>query len=127
MGLALPKDTDALLMLKTLGYYIGDKVYDPLQNAHLRLCTSKTRPTVEIVMPGNGAGPIDQIITKYQEMIYHTCYETDDLAATIEAFDAAGLRCLPLTERKPAVLFGGRHVSFYRVVGWGIVELLENS
>lgn len=127
MGLALPNDTDALLMLEALGYDIGGKVYDPLQNAHLRLCTSKNRPAVEIILPGNGPGPIDQIITKYQEMIYHTCYETDDLEATLASFDAAGLRCLPLAERKPAVLFGGRHVSFYRIVGWGIIELLENA
>jgi len=31
-----------------------------------------------------------------------------------------------ITETTRAVLFGGRHVSFYKIFGWGIIELLES-
>ena len=125
-GLAVKKDDQALSMLRFLGYNIGEKLFDPLQNVYVRLCESVDHPAVEIVMPSpEGKSPIDTIITKYDELVYHTCYETDDRETVLTRLEEHGLRCLCISERKPAVLFGGCHVSFYKVVGWGIVELLE--
>jgi len=34
---------------------------------------------------------------------------------------------LPVVEPKAAVLFNGRNVSFYKVMGFGLIELLEKS
>lgn len=128
MGLAVKDDGPALTMLGALGYSAGERVLDPLQNVYVRLCTARDRPTVEIVQPGPGErSPVDGIISRFNEMIYHTCYETQDLAQTLAGLQAAGLRVLTLAPRQPAVLFGGRHVSFYRVQGFGILELLEGS
>lgn len=128
LGLAVKNDRDALVMLEALGYSPGEKIYDPLQNVHVRLCTAPLQPTVEIVQPGEeGKSPVDSIISKYNELVYHNCYETPDLAQTLAAIEGLGLRCMTLSERKPAVLFGGRHVSFYRVIGFGIIELLERT
>jgi len=127
IALSVRQDNDALLMLEFLGYSIGDRIYDPLQNVYMRLCTAPECPSVEVILPGDqGKSPIDLIISKYDELIYHTCYETRDLAKTLDCIEKTGLRCMPLSERKPAVLFGGRHVSFYKIVGWGIIELLES-
>jgi len=126
IGVAVRQDKDALAMLESLGYSIGDRIYDPLQNVYLRLCTALEHPSVEVVLPGDeGKSPVDSIISKYNELIYHTCYETPDLVKTLECIEKAGLRCMALSERKPAVLFDGRHVSFYKIFGWGIIELLE--
>ncbi|MCK4946274.1 MAG: VOC family protein [Alphaproteobacteria bacterium] len=127
LGLALRKDKDALIMLESLGYEIGEKILDPMQNVHVRLCKAQHHPDIEIVQSGEGKSPIDQIISKYNELIYHTCYETDDLGRTLAAIEKQGLRCLCLSERKQAVLFHGRHVSFYKIFGWGIIELLEKD
>ena len=128
IGLAIKQDRDALVMVESLGYGIGERIYDPLQNVYVRLCSTPGSPSVEFVQPGDeGKSPIDSIISKHGELMYHTCYETPDLAKTLEFFERAALRCLVLSERKPAVLFGGRHVSFYRIVGWGVIELLEAS
>jgi methylmalonyl-CoA/ethylmalonyl-CoA epimerase len=127
-GLAVKKDAQALDMLHFLGYAPGEKIFDPLQNVYVRLCTSPVHPAIEIVMPGpEGKSPIETLISKYDELIYHTCYETDNLAVTLAALEEKGLRCLCIAERRPAVLFGGRHVSFYKVFGWGIIELLEKA
>ena len=127
-GLAVRQDKDALVMLESLGYTIGDRIYDPLQSVYVRLCTNAEHPGVEILQPGDeGKSPVDSIISKYNELIYHTCYETPDLVKTLEDFETVGLRCMALSERKPAVLFGGRHVSFYKIFGWGIIELLERK
>lgn len=127
-GLAVKKDDEALKMLEALGYEPQTRIHDPAQNVYVRLCIAPGQPTIEIVQPGDeGKSPIDGIISKFGEMIYHSCYETPDLAQTLETIESAGLRCLPLGERKPAVLFGGRHVSFYKIFGWGILELLERN
>lgn len=127
-GLAVKQDKEALIMLEALGYMPGERIHDPLQNVYVRLCTASDRPTIEIVQPGDeGKSPLDAIISKYNELIYHTCYETPALAKTLASIEAAGLRCMTLSERKPAVLFGGRHVSFYKIFGWGILELLERN
>ena len=128
MGLAVKNDREALLMLEALGYKIGERIHDLQQNVDVRLCTSPVQPSVEIVQPGDeGKSPVDSILSKYNELIYHTCYETPDLAATLADIEKSGLRCMTLSERKPAALFGGRHVSFYKIFGWGIIELLERE
>lgn len=127
IGLALRQAEDAITLLGCLGYTIGGRIYDPLQDVHVRLCTSVEHPSIEFVQPGSEQTPIKSIVTKHGELMYHLCYETPDLAETLEEIERAGLRCIPQTERKPAVLFGGRHVSFYKIVGWGVIELLESQ
>lgn len=128
MGLAVRDDAAALVWLRSLGYECGEVVVDTRQKVRLRLCTSPNHPTVEIVSPIEGVpGPIDGIINKFNEMIYHTCFEIDDLGSALDQMRTAGLRVTTLTERAPAPLFGGRYVSFYRVPGVGIVELLERG
>ena len=126
LGLAVKDDKEALRMLAVLGYRMGDRCYDPKQNVYVRLCSAIAHPTVEIVQPGDeGKSPIDSILASHNTLIYHTCYETPDLDITLQGFRNAGLRLMRLSERKPAVLFDGRHVSFYMIAGWGIIELLE--
>lgn len=128
MGLALKKEEDALTFLKGLGYYEGSSVYDPEQKVNLRICTAEGKPSVELVTKADGEeGPLENILKKYNELVYHTCYETQDLDASLEAMENAGLRILPVSPRKPAILFGGRHVSFYTVMGFGLIEILEQA
>jgi hypothetical protein len=126
MGLAVKDDGAALTLLGALGYGWGERVFDPLQNVKLRLCTAPGRPTVEIVQPGGeGPSPVDGMISNHNALIYHTCYETDDLGATLAEMKRLGLRFVRISPPTPAVLFGGRRVSFYKVQGVGIIELLE--
>lgn len=128
LGLAVRDDAAALLWLHALGYQCGEPLVDSQQKVRLRLCTSSLRPTVEIVSPIEGmSSPVEGIVNKYNEMIYHTCYEVDDSATALDLMKAAGLRVTTLTKRTPAPLFGGRYVSFYRVPGVGIIELLERA
>ena len=58
-------------------------------------------------------------------IVYHACFETGDRAASIAAITAAKLNPICVSEPLPAVLFGGRAVSFYVVVGMGLIEILE--
>lgn len=125
MGLALKKEDEALKFLNGLGYKESERIYDPEQKVNLRICTAEGKPSIELVTKGEEASPLDNILKKYNELVYHTCYETENLGLTLQALDKAGLRVLPVSSRKPAVLFDGRHVSFYNVMGYGLVEILE--
>lgn len=124
-GLAVREDTDALNFLALLGYDCGPLVYDPVQNVRLRLCSHLAMPTVEIVMAGEGLGPLDAILRRQDQLLYHTCYEVDDRAGVLDALEQADLRVFEVLGPTPAILFGGRKVSFHTVMGLGLIELLD--
>jgi len=73
-------------------------------------------------------GPVDKFVQRHPSgIIYHLCYETDNLSAALAGLEAAGLRPMCISPATPAPLFGGRPVSFYNVVGMGLVEILESQ
>jgi hypothetical protein len=123
-GLALKSDADALLFLEALEYTISDLVYDPHQNVNLRLCEHPSQPDIEIVLPGDGPGPLTPILRRYEGLIYHTCYESADPAAYLQALDELGIDYAEVAPPKPAILLGGRLVSFYQIKGFGLIELI---
>lgn len=125
-GLAVQKDTEALIMLEGLGYINGENIYDPEQDVHVRLCTHPNMPTVEIVSKGKEDGPLKNILKRGNEMLYHSCYETENLEITLRSISNKGLRALPVSPRKKAILFGGKFVSFYYILGFGLIEILES-
>lgn len=127
LGLAVRVPDRATAFLQALGYTIGPRVRDALQNVHLSLCEHPTMPRVEVVWPTETEGPLTSILRVSAELVYHMCYETDDVEGTIRAMGrlVGAVRCV--SPPKPAVLFGGRRVSFYLVPGVGLVELLERA
>ena len=125
-GLAVRRPDEARKFVATLGYQLGEFVFEPAQNVHLQLCTHAAQPAVEIIWPGDTTGPVDKLAQRHASgIIYHLCYETDNLAAALAGLAAAGLRPLCISPATPAPLFGGRPVSFYNVAGLGLVEILE--
>jgi catechol 2,3-dioxygenase-like lactoylglutathione lyase family enzyme len=125
-GLAVRRPDEARIFVSTLGYRAGEPVFDPAQNVHLQLRTHETHPAVEIIWPGNAGGPIDKLAQRHASgIIYHLCYETGDLDAALAQFDEAKLRVVCISPPTPAPLFGGRPVSFYNVVGIGLIEILQ--
>ena len=126
LGLAVSAPEQAFRFLATLGYRDGAQVFDPLQNVNLAMRHHDSMPDVEVIWPGNGPTPIDQMI-KRGNMIYHMCFETDDAAASIAAMEQDGLRVFSLGAPKSAKLFGGVEVSFHRVDGVGLVEFIHGA
>ena len=125
-GLAVRRPDEARAFLLSLGYRLGNAVCDPAQNVNLQLCTHATDPAVEIIWPNNEGGPIDKLIQRHTfGIVYHICYETENLAGALQKFDDAGLRVVCVSPPKSAPLFGGSPVSFYNLVGIGLIEILE--
>lgn len=127
LGLACRKEGRAECFLAGLGYEIGDWIHDPLQGVRLCLCRSQNMPSVEIVVPAGSSGPLENILKNVDAITYHSCYETQDLDASLQAMKADGHRVICVSSPKPAVLFHGRKVSFYRIRGFGLIELLETA
>lgn len=126
-GLATRDSERTLSVLRGLGYSTPPVVHDPLQGVNLVLCEHPAMPAVEVIYPAGAAGPLDAVLAQQPQAIYHLCFRSDDLAATLASLKAQGQRVAVVSPPNPAVLFGGRKVSFHMVRGLGLIEILENS
>ncbi len=126
-GLAVREPGSAFRYLKALGYTEGMAIFDPLQRVNVAMRYHDNMPDVEIIWPGAGPSPIDNLIKLNGSMIYHLCYTTDDPDAALAGLAAAGLDVLPIGVPQPAVLFGGREVSFYSVNQVTLIELIHGE
>lgn len=128
LGLAVRRPRDATQFLAGLGYEIGEPIFDPAQNINLILCRhSGAMPDVEIVYPGATKSPIDALVELRPDgLVYHMCYVTADLPAALAWMEQNGVRAVCVVPPIPAVLFGGRRVSFYNIVGMGLCEIIED-
>jgi hypothetical protein len=130
LGLAVRQAEESVLFLSKMGYSIGTPVTDPLQKVQLMMCSHPTEPAVEIICSGPDPqkGPVNEMIKKNPfGIIYHVCYATSNLAETLAQAELLELPFFCISEPKPAILFGGQKVSFYKVQGIGLVEILETT
>ena len=127
LGLAVSRPDGAERFLVALGYAPGPTVRDDIQRVHVALATHPTMPSVELVWPTEVDGPLTSMLRAQTELAYHLAYECDGIVDAIAAIEAIGRRVLPISPPQPAVLFGGRRVSFQRVAGFGIIELIERQ
>jgi hypothetical protein len=128
LGLAVKKPESAIVFVQGLGYHVGSPIFDCHQNVNLILCSHNTEPDIEIIYPGDGEGPIDNLVARHANgIIYHSCYVTKDIDKTLGALSNAGLRPVCVSSPKAAALFGGKKVSFYQVIGVGLIEILEDA
>lgn len=126
LGLAVRKPERAVRFVTALGYRPGRAVYDALQNVNLMMCAHESEPAIEIIWPGETAGPIDRLTQRETTgIVYHICYSTDNLTEALAGLAELGLRAVCVSPPSSAVLFGGRMVSFYNVIGLGLIEILE--
>ena len=125
LGLAVHKSEAAASFLKGLGYAIGPEIFDPLQNVRLRMCTSQAMPDVEVISPGEGETPIDTFLSLMDGLVYHTCYVSENVTRSVEQMKAQGSRIICVSSPKPAILFDHNEVSFYNVVGFGLIEIIQ--
>ena len=129
LGLAVREPAKATNFLVALGYRIGERVFDPHQNVNLIMCDHDAMPAVEIICPGDTPGPVDKLTDKHRDgLVYHMCFETDSLASTLAAIkEKSAFWMVCAQPPKPAVLFGGKPVSFYVVSGVGLIEIIDNA
>lgn len=126
-GLAVRDPVRALEFLGRAGYDCGRTVFDPLQKVDLNWCVRPGEPAVEVVSQLDD-GPLSSVLANQGSSFYHLCYEIDMPAeSVVNGFAQTGIRIATVRPPLPAVLFGGRLVSFHVVRGFGLIELLEGA
>lgn len=123
LGLAVTYPGKAAEFLKGIGYSIGKPILDKHQNVFVILCTHNSMPTVELIYRGHGPGPLDNILKEFQEVVYHLCYACSDLEFSLSKIKSEN-RVITVSGPKPSILFSGKMVSFYRVAGVGLIEIV---
>jgi hypothetical protein len=126
LGLAVQKPDTARMFLSKLGYRIGPMILDPIQNVQLAMCDHADMPSVEIICPAGGTGPIDRYLQQHKNgLVYHLAFATEDLGASIAALKAdKDLRAIFWADPQEAILFEGRKIVFCIVNGMGLIELV---
>ena len=126
LGLAVQKPETARTFLTKLGYRIGPVMLDPVQNVHLAMGDHDAMPSVEIIWPADGKGPLDRYLKEHREgLVYHMAFAAKDLAASMAALKAdPDVRAIFWAEPQEAILFGGRKIVFCIINGVGLIELV---
>lgn len=123
-GLAVRSPEAAFRYLEDLGYRAGSACYDPLQKVNLAMRHHDRMPDVEVIWPGVEPSPIDSILKQNDSLIYHLCYTSEDVERSLGSLEQAGMEIMPLGFPQPALLFDGKEVSFYRLIGVGVIEII---
>lgn len=127
IGLAVAEPDVAFRFLGLQGYTEGNRVYDPLQHVNLAMRHHEIMPDFEVIWPGSEPSPIDKMIKRHGPTMYHCCYETDRVEDALQIITDAGFDVMMVSPSKPALLFGGREVSFYLIDKFGLIEFLSAS
>jgi len=125
LGLAVKQHEKTVKFLNNFGYNVGDIIYDEKQNVNLIWCENLSQPNIEIIFPSHSKGPLDNYFRFKNELIYHICYTTHNLINSIELIKKSGNRIITVAPPKQAILFNNNKVSFYNIVGFGLIEILE--
>jgi len=127
-GLGAKDEAATCTVLRTLGYSVVRRIRDELQKTDLVWCTRAAEPPVEVVLPIDDAGPLKAVLAQQGTSFYHLCFECDGtLEDALSHLREQGTRIVTVREPLPAILFGGRRVSFHMAQGFGLIELLEGA
>lgn len=128
IGIATNNENTAVGFYIGQGYRLIDAVEDRLQNVKLTFLVHPSQMAIELVSPIGTFGPVSNLLLQHSRgLVYHLCYLTDSIEGAVGGFERAGLSVICVSSKKPAVLFQGRMVAFYVVVGLGLIELLESQ
>ncbi len=125
IGVAVKDFKKSLDFYTLLGYKptTQKEIRDELQMVDLYLLTHHSQPTVELVKPYCDESPVNNYLKHNDNQMYHYCYEVDSFEE-VEKELKKSFRVFNVSKPKPAILFDNRLVSFYYVVGVGLIELL---
>lgn len=107
----------------SFGYQkVSEIIKDPVQNVKLQFLQLPGFPLIELVEPLSDQSPVSKIIDKNGCILYHSCYEVDDIHLKIIQLRKVGF----LTVVKPveAVAFK-RLIAFLYNPATGLIELLQ--
>ena len=124
LGLATDNPKLTLKILKNIGYKPIKTRSNKNYNVKNIICSSKSHPTIEIVAKMGGKSPIDNIVKKNKNLVYHICYSSKNLKKTLNMMKKKKLSIakIPNSYLSP---FEGVDASFFFLRGIGIIEIMN--
>ena len=125
LGLATDNYNLTLKILKKLSYKVKSVKIHKYYNVKNALCVSKTMPSVEIVSKSKKShSPIDKIIKKNKQLVYHICYITKDFSKARKKLEQNKIHVMKISDSYLSP-FEGIMSSFFFIKGLGIVEIMD--
>lgn len=107
------------------GFYCGENVYDPIQDASLMICTRDGCDNIELVAPYDQYSPVNRMLEDCDSNLYHLCYRVKNAETFLSELSLKNINYEIIKEAEEAVLFNNQKVTFINVSNFGLVELLE--
>lgn len=125
IGIATADLRQSIDIYEKLGYtWQENKIFeDPIQKVRIAFVKLEGHPLLELIEPLNDMSPINNILQKMRTTPYHTCYEVNDMEATVKYFKS--IKFVQTVKPVPAIAFNGRLVCFLYHKHIGLVELLQ--
>ena len=124
LGLATDNPKLTLKILKNIGYKPIKTRSNKNYNVKNIICSSKSHPTVEIVAKMGGKSPIDNIVKKNKNLVYHICYSSKNLKKTLNMMKKKKLSIVKISNSYLSP-FEGVDASFFFLRGIGIIEIIN--
>jgi len=124
LGLATDNPSLTLKILKNIGYKPIKTRSNKNYNVKNIICSSKSHPTIEIVAKMGGKSPIDNIVKKNKNLVYHICYSSKNLKKTLNMMKKKKLSIVKISNSYLSP-FEGVDASFFFLRGIGIIEIMN--
>lgn len=114
----------SLKQFQALNYQrYSELINDEERGIYILFIKSLSGEVIELISPSCSNSIVSSIINKQNNLIYHTCYETEDIDKKIKELINNGF--ILIESPKPAIAFDGRLVAFMLSKNTGMIELLE--
>jgi len=122
-GLATKNLERSMEVFRSLGYEIGEPVFDSIQKVEVAFVFLEGEHPIELVCDQEAGGPTSEILSKVGSGLYHVCYEVDNIEQMVTTLRQKGF----LLKHKPvkATAFNDRKIAWLYNRDIGLVELLE--
>ena len=122
-GFATKSLEQSLKGYQSLGYQkISEIITDPIQHVKLQFLELPGFPLIELVEPLSSKSPVSKILDKNGSILYHSCYEVNDIYLKIKELRKQGF--LIVVKPVEAVAFK-RLIAFLYNPATGLIELLQ--
>lgn len=127
LGLATSNLNSTLKILKSLGYNVDSIKINKAFNVRNAICKSSKMPKIEVISKIKGSkSPIDNLLKKQSNSIYHICYMSNNLNDTLKSFKKNKIDYTRVSNPEFSP-FEGVYSSFFYISGIGLVEIMDRS
>jgi methylmalonyl-CoA/ethylmalonyl-CoA epimerase len=94
LGIATRSIENCVSIYSKLGYSISDIRVEPSQNVKICFLSKEGGPLLELVEPQNNDSPVSNIVKNSGTTPYHTCYQVENLQASLDELEELNFRVL---------------------------------